>query len=151
MQCVKGLYTFIDTMTNFTLLVNQFFVIKPRIKSKANHRKNEDKTKRKTRILRIHLDNKTCPGLIFKHRQANLLEVSSGFWRINAMRCKVLGMETRQRYSPLTLTIHAGIADTFGRVYFKQIEQIRQQHYQIQFHGSETKRYQISKIFGLNS
>jgi len=46
----------------------------------------------------------------------------SGDLGVDAMRCRVLGMDTRQRNDPLTLTIHAGVANTLGWVYLEQIE-----------------------------
>lgn len=43
---------------------------------------------------------------------------------------------TRQIEAPLTLAIHSRIADTLGRVYLEEIEQIREQHDQVQLHRS---------------
>lgn len=54
------------------------------------------------------------------------------------MRCgaalgECLGIIERLK---LTLTIHSRVADTLGRVYLEQIEQIREQQDQIQLHGA---------------
>jgi len=63
-------------MTNFFLIFfGDQFLIKSRVKIKANHRKTKTKRNANKDTSDTTGQQYACPGLIFKHRQANRLGV----------------------------------------------------------------------------